>query len=69
MILIFVILLLITSIFAVEPSRPDLLKEKIGEDFADIVFVPGKYDSTIKAPVGNEFYVKYREADETDWKV
>jgi len=50
----------------VEPSKPSLYKEGIGDDHFNISFVPGHYDSRVGAPVGNSFYVKYRETDSGD---
>lgn len=59
----------INVIVAVEPSRPDLNKEAIGDDHFNVSFIPGKYDPEKMAPVGNSFYIKYREAGESDWNV
>lgn len=64
-----VALLNFMGIFAVEPSRPDLTKEAIGDTYFDIFFVPGRFDAEVRAPVGNQFYVKYREAEQTEWTV
>ncbi|CAK5030514.1 unnamed protein product [Meloidogyne enterolobii] len=50
----------------IEPSKPSLYKEGIGDDHFNISFVPGHYDSRVGAPVGNSFYVKYRETDSGD---
>ena len=50
----------------VEPTKPSLYKEGIGDDHFNISFVPGHYDARVEAPVGNSFYVKYRETDQGD---
>ncbi|KAL3085546.1 hypothetical protein niasHT_037287 [Heterodera trifolii] len=47
-----------------EPSRPQLVKEGIGEDHFNITFVPGAFNEASGAPVGNAFLVRYREADD-----
>uniref|UniRef100_A0A183BR96 Neuroglian n=1 Tax=Globodera pallida TaxID=36090 RepID=A0A183BR96_GLOPA len=47
-----------------EPSRPSLAKEGIGEDHFNITFVPGTFDDASGAPVGNAFFVRYRETDD-----
>lgn len=53
----------------VEPSRPSLTEEGIGEDHFNISFVPGEYDDEEQRPVGNKFYARVREEGDTDWKV
>lgn len=68
MAVIFILLLLplsfhIVILFPAEPSRPSLIKEGIGNDHFNITFVPGTYDDDREAPVGNTFYVRYRETD------
>jgi hypothetical protein len=66
------LLLLLFALFiaaiaiAVEPRQPSLYKEGIGDDHFNISFVPGRYDDRVEAPVGNSFYVKYRETDSDD---
>lgn len=53
----------------VEPSRPTLTENGIGDDHFNISFVPGEFDDDEQRPVGNRFYAKVREEGETDWKV
>lgn len=53
----------------VEPSRPALNEDGIGEDHFNISFIPGEFDSDEQRPVGNRFYAKVREEGETDWRV
>ena len=54
---------------AVEPSRPSLTKEGIADDHFNVTFVPGTYDSNTEGPIGNSFYIKYKESDSDAWKV
>jgi len=61
--------LLVHPSFAEDPLQPDLLKDAIGDDHFNISFVPGKFDPTKQLPVGNAFYVRYREPGEEEWKV
>lgn len=52
----------------VEPSRPRLVEDGIGDNHFNISFVPGEFDEDEQRPVGNKFYAKVREEGETDWK-
>lgn len=54
----------------VEPSRPSLLREGIGDDHFNLTFVPGQFDAGRRAPVGNAFFVRYREtgAEDDEWQ-
>ncbi|KAI6181170.1 Neuroglian [Aphelenchoides besseyi] len=52
-----------------EPSRPSLNEDGIGDDHFNISFVPGEYDAEEQRPVGSRFYAKVREEGETDWKI
>lgn len=59
--------LLFLTIFAVEPESPDLLKESIGNDHFNVTLIPGAYDDEDQRPVGNDFYIRYRQAGEDKW--
>jgi neuronal cell adhesion protein len=53
--------------YTLEPESPDLLKESIGDDHFNVTLIPGAYDDEIKRPVGNDFYIRYRQAGEDKW--
>jgi hypothetical protein len=53
----------------VEPSRPSLTENGIGDDHFNISFIPGQFDDDEQRPVGNRFYARVREEGDTDWKV
>uniref|UniRef100_A0A914YY31 Fibronectin type-III domain-containing protein n=1 Tax=Panagrolaimus superbus TaxID=310955 RepID=A0A914YY31_9BILA len=67
MLKLYIIYSVIFSIIAVEPESPDLLKESIGDDHFNVTLIPGAYDDEIKRPVGNDFYIRYRQAGEDTW--
>lgn len=59
-----------TDTVAVDPVRPSLIHGGIGEDHFNVSFVPGTYDELTERPIGNEFYIKYRETNiDSAWKV
>jgi neuronal cell adhesion protein len=60
---------LIDPLIAVEPSRPVLQEQAISEDHFNVSFVPGDFNADEQRPVGNTFYVKYREDGDTEWQV
>uniref|UniRef100_A0A1I7RH52 Neuroglian n=1 Tax=Bursaphelenchus xylophilus TaxID=6326 RepID=A0A1I7RH52_BURXY len=53
--------------FQLEPARPSLIEEGIADDHFNISFVPGEFDEDEQRPVGQKFYVKYREEGQTEW--
>lgn len=53
----------------VEPVRPNLEVEEIGDNFVNVTFIPGTFDTEKQTPVGNTFYVKYRENEDHNWQV
>lgn len=55
-------------VFAVEPETPDLLKESIGDDHFNVTLIPGSYNDEEQRPVGNDFYIRYREFGEDEWQ-
>lgn len=64
----FLFILTVTFVvIAVEPESPDLLKESIADDHFNVTLIPGAYDDEIKRPVGNDFYIRYREAGDDKW--
>ena len=58
----------ILIVFAVEPEQPDLLKESIGDDHFNVTLIPGSYHDDEQKPVGNDFYIRYREFGEDEWQ-
>uniref|UniRef100_A0A7E4W950 Neuroglian n=1 Tax=Panagrellus redivivus TaxID=6233 RepID=A0A7E4W950_PANRE len=54
--------------YTLEPESPDLLRESIGEDHFNVTIIPGSYNDDDKRPVGNTFYIRYREVGEDEWQ-
>ncbi|KAK6751482.1 hypothetical protein RB195_003089 [Necator americanus] len=52
----------------VDPSTPSFFENEIGDDYFNVTFSPSKFDEEERRPVGNTFFVQYREADTEEWK-
>uniref|UniRef100_A0A1I7XA91 Secreted protein n=1 Tax=Heterorhabditis bacteriophora TaxID=37862 RepID=A0A1I7XA91_HETBA len=68
--MIFLIIVLCIYSIQVDPSPPSFAEKEIGDDYINITFHPSKFDEEVRErrPVGNTFYVQYREADTAEWK-
>ncbi|EYC43658.1 hypothetical protein Y032_0485g2327 [Ancylostoma ceylanicum] len=51
-----------------DPSTPSFVENEIGDDHFNVTFSPSKFDEEERRPVGNTFFVQYREADTDEWK-
>ncbi|KAJ1353756.1 hypothetical protein KIN20_010464, partial [Parelaphostrongylus tenuis] len=52
----------------IDPSAPSFTENEIGDDHFNITFTPSKFDEEERRPVGNTFFVEYREVDTDEWK-
>ncbi|VDO34696.1 unnamed protein product [Haemonchus placei] len=56
------------SLYSVDPSTPSFVENEIGDNYFNVTFTPSKFDDEERRPVGNTFFVEYREADTDEWK-
>lgn len=61
--------LLASTAVAVEPARPTLEEQGISDDHFNVSFVPGDFNPDEQRPVGNAYFVKYREEGDSEWQV
>ncbi|VDP12796.1 unnamed protein product [Heligmosomoides polygyrus] len=50
------------------PSPPSFEENEIGDNFFNVTFTPSAFDDEERLPVGNTFFVEYREVDTEEWK-
>ncbi|KAH7725433.1 fibronectin type III domain protein [Aphelenchoides avenae] len=51
-----------------EPARPTLEEQGISDDHFNVSFVPGDFNPDEQRPVGNAYFVKYREEGDSEWQ-